>query len=37
MIVFALENYHDAYAAMFGEALLVDTTVFLGLMFIANV
>ena len=34
---FALENYHDAYAAMFGLALLVDATLFLGLMFIPKV
>ena len=34
---FALENYHDVYAAMFGIALLVDATLFLGLMFIPKV
>ena len=34
---FALETYHDAYAAMFGLALLVDATLFLGLMFIPKV
>ena len=34
---FALETYHDAYAAMFGLALLVDATLFLGLIFIPKV
>ena len=34
---FAFEIYHDAYAAMFGLALLVDATLFLGLMFIPMV
>ena len=34
---FALETYHDAYAAMFGLALLVDATLFLGLVFIPKV
>ena len=34
---FALETYHDVYAAMFGLALLVDATMFLGLMFIPKV
>ena len=34
---FALETYHDAYAAMFGLALLVDATLFLGLIFIPMV
>ena len=34
---FVLETYHDAYAAMFGLALLVDATLFLGLMFIPKV
>ena len=34
---FALETYHDVYAAMFGLALLVDATLFLGLMFIPKV
>ena len=34
---FALETYHDVYAAMFGLTLLVDSTMFLGLMFIPKV
>ena len=34
---FVLETYHDAYAAMFGLALLVDATLFLGLIFIPKV
>ena len=34
---FALENYHDVYAALFGLALLVDATMFLGLIFIPKV
>ena len=33
---FALETY-DVYAAMFGLALLVDATLFLGLVFIPKV
>ena len=34
---FALENYHNVYAAMFGVALLIDATMFLGLIFIPKV
>ena len=34
---FALETYDDVYAAMFGLALLVDATLFLGLVFIPKV
>ena len=34
---FALENYHNVYAAMFGLALLIDATMFLGLIFIPKV
>ena len=34
---FALETYHDVYAAMFGLALLIDATMFLGLIFIPKV
>ena len=34
---FALENYHNVYAAMFGVALLIDGTMFLGLIFIPKV
>ena len=34
---FTLEHYHDVYAAMFGLALLVDATMFLGFTFIPKV
>ena len=34
---FALVNYHDVYAALFGLALLIDGSLFLGLMFVPKV
>ena len=37
VVEFALSNYHDAYAALFGLALLVGATIFLTLTFIPKV
>ena len=34
---FALQDYHDVYAALFGIALLIEATLFLGLIFVPKV
>ena len=34
---FALEHYHDVHSALFGLALLIQATMFLGVLFIPNV
>ena len=34
---FALEHYHDVYAALFGLALLIEASLFLGLLFVPKV
>ena len=34
---FALQEYHDVYAAVFGLALLIEATLFLGLIFVPKV
>ena len=34
---FALQEYHDVYAAVFGFALLIEATLFLGLIFVPKV
>ncbi len=36
-VEFALNNYHEVYAALFGLALLVGATLFLTLLFIPKV
>ena len=34
---FALQHYHDVYAALFALALLIEASLFLGLLFIPKV
>ena len=34
---FALERYHDVYAALFGLALLIEASLFLGILFVPKV
>ena len=34
---FALQHYHDVYAALFGLALFIEASLFLGLLFIPKV
>ena len=34
---FALQHYHDVYAALFGLALLIEASLFLGVLFIPKV
>ena len=34
---FALQHYHDVYAALFGLALLIEASLFLGLIFVPKV
>ena len=37
VVEFALNTYHDVYAALFGLGLMVGTTIFLSLVFIPKV
>ena len=37
VFIFTLERYHNVYAALYGLALLVQATIFLGLLFIPKV
>ena len=34
---FALQHYHDVYAALFGLALFIEASLFLGLIFVPKV